>query len=314
MLARHKQSVTLGIMNGRTTMTGSAENKRFPLEAQQHYESINEVERLQRSTHRLEGLRTQQLLKRFLPPSPATIADVGGAAGAHAFWLAALGYDVHLLDIVPLHIEQACEREKRDGLRLASIGVGDACALPYENGSIDAVLLFGPLYHLTQRADRLIALREARRVLRPEGVMLAVSVNRFTSSFQGLFRDLNADALFRAMALRDLDTGYHVSPENRAFFTTTYFHHPDELVAEGQAAGFAIDAVVGVEGPGWLLQDFDHAWNDMRRREDMLLFAEKIESEPTLLGLSTHVMIVGRAGKQPEANNAMHATPEDALA
>ena len=94
-------------------MAASDESKRFPREAQQHYESINEAERLQRSTHRLEGLRTQQLLQRFLPPSPAKIADVGGAAGAHAFWLAALGYDVHLLDIVPHHIEQAQEREKR---------------------------------------------------------------------------------------------------------------------------------------------------------------------------------------------------------
>lgn len=278
-------------------MTASDDCKRFPPEARQHYESINEAQRLQRSTHRLENLRTQLLLKRFLPPAPAKIADVGGAAGAHAFWLAALGYDVHLLDIVPLHIEQAREREKRDGLRLASIGVGDACALPYENGSVDAVLLFGPLYHLTQRADRLLALREARRILKPGGVMLAVSVNRFTSSFQGLFKDLNADALFRDMALKDLDTGFHVSPENRAFFTTTYFHRPDELAAEGQAAGFAIDAVVGVEGPGWLLPDFDDAWNDPRRREDMLFLAGKLESEPTLLGLSTHVMIVGRVGE-----------------
>src|SRR5579871_2646441 len=131
---------------GTKTMTGPDSNTRFPPEAQQHYERINEAERLQRDMHRLEGLRIQQLLKRFLPPSPAKIADVGGAAGVHAFWLAALGYNVHLLDMVPLHIEQAREREKRNGLRLSSIGLGDACALPYEDSSVDAVLLFGPLY------------------------------------------------------------------------------------------------------------------------------------------------------------------------
>jgi ubiquinone/menaquinone biosynthesis C-methylase UbiE len=275
-------------------MSGPDTSERFPPEAHQHYESVNEAGRLQRSTHRLEGLRMQQLLKRFLPSPPATIADVGGAAGVHAFWLAARGYAVHLLDVVPLHIEQARARETHDGLQLASIQVGDACSLPYENGSVDAALLFGPLYHLTQRADRILALREAHRVLKPRGVMLAVSINRCASSFQGLFRDLNADALFRNMALRDLDTGFHISPEDRSFFTTAYFHRPDELVAEGQAAGFAIDAVIGVEGPGWLLQDFEQAWNDVRRREDMLLLAEKLESEPTLLGLSTHLMIVAR--------------------
>jgi ubiquinone/menaquinone biosynthesis C-methylase UbiE len=273
-----------------TTNTGD----RFPPEAHAHYESINETERLQRSTHRLELLRTQQLLTRFLPPAPATVADVGGAAGAHAFWLAKQGYDVELLDIVPLHIEQARERQQREGIALRSIQVGDACTLPYATSSIDAVLLFGPLYHLTQRADRILALREAHRVLKPGGVMLAVSVNRFTSSFQGLFRDLNSDPLFRSMALNDLDTGQHVSPQGRAFFTTTYFHHPDELAAEGKEAGFTIDTVLGVEGPAWLLQDFEQAWNDARRREDMLALADKLESEPTLLGLSTHLMIVGK--------------------
>ena len=37
------------------------------------------------------------------------------------------------------------------------------------DGSQDAVLLFGPLYHLTEAADRQRALAEATRVLRPDG-------------------------------------------------------------------------------------------------------------------------------------------------
>ena len=45
---------------------------------------------------RLEFLRTRELLARFLPAPPATVLDVGGAAGAYALPLAAEGYDVHL--------------------------------------------------------------------------------------------------------------------------------------------------------------------------------------------------------------------------
>ena len=52
---------------------------------------------------------------------------------------------------------------------LASIRQGDARALPFADASADALLLLGPLYHLQERADRLRALREAARVLRPGG-------------------------------------------------------------------------------------------------------------------------------------------------
>lgn len=58
--------------------------------------------RLTRSPHgRLEYLRTQELLRRTLMSPPARILDVGGGAGVHPQWLAADGYEVHLVDPVP---------------------------------------------------------------------------------------------------------------------------------------------------------------------------------------------------------------------
>jgi hypothetical protein len=44
---------------------------------------------------------------RFLPASPAVILDIGGGPGGHACWLARHGYEVHLLDLSPLHVEMA---------------------------------------------------------------------------------------------------------------------------------------------------------------------------------------------------------------
>jgi len=55
----------------------------------------------------LEFVRTQALLERYLPAPPAVIADVGGGPGRYALWLAERGYRVHLVDPIPLHIEQA---------------------------------------------------------------------------------------------------------------------------------------------------------------------------------------------------------------
>ncbi|HLK56129.1 MAG TPA: hypothetical protein VKU00_06180, partial [Chthonomonadaceae bacterium] len=74
-----------------------------------HYNEGREQQRLASGIGRLEYARTQELLQRCLPPPPATVLDIGGGAGVYSFWLAELGYSVHLVDAMPLHIEQALQ-------------------------------------------------------------------------------------------------------------------------------------------------------------------------------------------------------------
>jgi|GEM_PF-1495603 len=75
-----------------------------------YYNDFNEKDRLKSTYGKLEFSHMTELLARYFPETPAKICDIGGAAGEYAFHFAKLGYDVHLLDIVPRHIEQAKER------------------------------------------------------------------------------------------------------------------------------------------------------------------------------------------------------------
>ena len=105
-----------------------------------------ERDRLDTGTGALELARTQAMLERFLPSAPAVIADVGGGPGRYAVWLAERGYEVHLVDAVPLHVEQArAHARDRPGAMLASAETGDARALHVQDTSVDAVLLLGQL-------------------------------------------------------------------------------------------------------------------------------------------------------------------------
>ena len=118
---------------------------RLPSDVLDHYALGREQDRLSRGHGRLEALRTTELLERWLPPAPATVLDVGGAAGRYALPLAAQGYAVHLLDPVPLHVEQARRASAAADRPLAAVLQGDARALPYDDASADVVLLLGPL-------------------------------------------------------------------------------------------------------------------------------------------------------------------------
>jgi ubiquinone/menaquinone biosynthesis C-methylase UbiE len=269
----------------------------LPEEAIRHYaESGYEAQRLESGSGQLELVRTKEILDRLLPPPPAVIVDAGGGPGAYACWLASKGYEVHLIDAVPLHVELAKEASKRQPQApLASAVVGDARKVDIPDETADIVLLFGPLYHLTERVDRIAALREARRVTREGGLVLSIGISRFASALDGLRKGFLQDPAFVRIVEQDLMDGQHRNPTaHPSYFTTSYFHHPDDLDKEITEAGLRHEGTLAVEGPGWLLQDFEDHWSDPVRRETLLSVLRRLEREPTTLGVSAHMLAVAR--------------------
>lgn len=260
-----------------------------------YYERVPEESRLEAGAFRLEEARTRELIVRHAPPKPARVLDVGGAAGVYAFWLAERGYEVSLIDAAPRLVAIARSRNEQRTRRLSSCAVGDARALEEPDGSADMVLLLGPLYHLVDADERRRALLEAARVLRAGGVLIAAGISRWASALDGLSRNVLSDPAFARIVERDLADGQHRNPTDRVeYFTTAYFHRPEELRDEVGAAGLTVEALYGVEGPGWILPDFMERWNDEREREGLLRVARICECEPPMIGCSAHLLVVGR--------------------
>jgi SAM-dependent methyltransferase len=256
-----------------------------------HYNTGYERARLfPGGTPSLEFVRSMELLDRLLPAPPARVLEVGGGPGTYAAPLARRGYRVHLVDPLPLHVQQAREAAGAGPAAAFTAALGDARHLAEPAGSQDAVLMFGPLYHLTEAGHRRRALREAHRVLRPGGRLLAVAISRFASLVDGVYRGWLDDPEFRRIVEQDLADGQHRNPDpvgRPAFFTTAYFHTAAGLVDEVERAGFGGTAVYGVEGPAGPLRA---EWADPRRREQILFAARAAETEPSLIGFSGHLI------------------------
>ena len=160
--------------------------------------------------------------------------------------------------------------------------------------SADVVLLLGPLYHLVDKNERLLALSEAYRVLRKGGVMVAAGISRFASLLDSFFKGRFGDPVLRDIVQNDLETGYHRNPtEDLNYFTDAHLHYPEVLSSEVIEAGFQHQATLAVEGPAWLFESFEDYWKDPALRLVVLDLIRKVEAEPSILGMSAHILAIG---------------------
>jgi SAM-dependent methyltransferase len=258
-----------------------------------HYERGEEADRLERTgAGRLEFERTREIVLRHLPPPPATVADIGGGPGRYAVWLAGLGYRVVHRDIVPMHVDQTLAAARAAGVEVES-AVGDARSLDLAGDSMAAVLLLGPLYHLTARSERVQALREAGRIVRPDGPVFGAVISRWAARLDGMLRSRLYEKYPAAGQMVDeVERSGLLLPLGPGSFCGVT-HRPGQIRGEFTAAGLAVADLVAVEGAAYLLGDLDARMADQFDWQVVLDSARAHERVPELLGIGSHLIATG---------------------
>ena len=262
-------------------------------EVLEHYPLAEERERLDTPIGQVELERTREIILGHLASPPAVVADIGGGPGRYALWLAETGYRVVHRDLVPLHVEQLAAEAGQKGLDV-STAVAGARQLDLPDAEADAVLLLGPIYHLSRRIDRLRALREARRILRPGGMAFVAGISRWAPRLHGevvlrLYEELDG---FHDQVLALERTG-RMPPLSPGSFSG-YCHRPVQLRSEIVVAGFEVVDLVAVEGLAFALSDLEARMADPVHRAVVLDMARTLGSVPELIGLGPHLLATAR--------------------
>jgi len=270
----------------------SCDQRSSDLELISSYSNGGEEGRLFEPAQIVERLRTESILKRYAPQPPAVVYDIGGGAGAYAFPLTQQGYSVHLTDFVPLHIQQAQAKMQETGIQLAECSVGDARDIKANDAVADIVLFFGPLYHLEEKQDRLKALHEAYRILKPGGTFFAVAMARIGVVHLLGNKNKLHDPYFASIVETTLKTGKYKAPKAK-FFTSAYCHHSDEFEKEIEMAGFKNIQLLNINGQVHSPILLDEILKNQQALDTWLYFLELIEKDRTAMD-TAHIMAIGK--------------------
>ncbi|HWE62304.1 MAG TPA: class I SAM-dependent methyltransferase [Chloroflexota bacterium] len=262
-----------------------------------YYDGRVEYEWHRLARYRVEFAVTLRALRDALAPA-SRVLDVGGGPGRYAVALAAADHRVTLLDLSPHLLARARDHAVDRRVRLEAIVEGTATDLSrFDNGAFDAVLLLGPLYHLPAAEDRFRVLRESRRVLASDGVLLAAFVTRYAP-----LRDLartNPQLLVKQAKRYEslLETGTMPDSADDDDLPYGYYARWEEVGPLLEAAGFAPPRLLAVEGIVDHLGDRVtalhgaawEAWADLNY---------DLADDPGLLAATTHLLAISRR-KQP---------------
>jgi S-adenosylmethionine-dependent methyltransferase len=259
----------------------------------EHYydrQAEKEWDRLVR--HRTEFAVTLRALTEHLPPTPARVLDCGGGPGRYAIELARRGYEVTLFDLSPECLRLAEKKAADADLTLAGYEQGTATDLSrYPDEAFDAVLLLGPLYHLLEEKDRLQALEEARRVLKPGGILFAAFISRYAIPRYVAVHEPTWPLEQKERLEILLATGTLPPRKKQELEFLAHFDHPTGVGPLVQRAGFEVMSVLGVEG---LVDQIEtevnaqsggawEAWVDLNYR---------VAPDPTIHGCTAHLLVI----------------------
>jgi S-adenosylmethionine-dependent methyltransferase len=257
-----------------------------------YYNNRPQSEHTRLEEHQLECDLTWRFLEEYLP-SKGSILEIGAATGRYTLGLVERGYAVTAVDLSSECLKACRNNLTEAGLQeKAQFVLADARNLSeVSSWDFDAVLMMGPLYHLVDESDRILAVSAAFDRLRLGGVIFSAFISRYGiwgHLLKNLPELIDDQDQVRSVLTRGIDCEAWPKGGFRAYFTTV-----DEIAPLHETVGFSTIKVVGVE-PSISADDESYNKLEGERRQRFLDVFYQISAEPSIVGASRHLLYIGR--------------------
>ena len=260
----------------------------------QYYSTFNEEQRLTaQNITRIEFDTTVHELSHFIKPSQS-LTELGAATGRYSLLYAQQGLKVTAVELVPELVSQLKANAEKIEVDI-SIHEANAAEVGFiPDCSQDIVLILGPLYHIQNIDEREAVIREAKRILKADGIVAIAYISRFFIA--GLLAKISS-SLVAVDVLNELyETGIVSTTDVDAFFRTGYFATPDEMETLAVSEGFKIIKHIATDGSVRYISDEINQLTE-QQYQAWLQHHFKTCAESSLLGSSNHGLVIARKHK-----------------
>lgn len=249
-------------------------------ELEKYYNKFNEEKRLNSRHGQVEFTTSMKYIHTYLPDDPhAKILDVGAGTGRYSVALAEEGYDVTAVELVKYNL--GILKQKNSTVKAYQ---GNALKLSrFPDKEFDMVLVFGPMYHLLTTEEKVQALKEAKRVLKNDGVMLvAYCMNEYSILTYGFRQNHILECLENGKISKD----FRVQPKAEDLYD---YVRLEDMDAYNKAAGLKRIKVISADGPSDYMRPVLNAM-DEATFEAFIRYHLTICERPELVGAGSHTV------------------------
>lgn len=243
-----------------------------------YYNKFNEEKRLDSRHGQVEYRISMKYIHEYLNPGDKMI-DIGAGTGRYSIPLFEEGYDVTAVELVQHNLGRL--KQKNPDIKAVK---GNALKLKkFKDEEFDFALLFGPMYHLCTWEEKVQALKEAKRVVKPGGIiMVAYVMNEYGVVTYG-FKERH---VLECQKQRRFTEDFHTLPGEGELYD--YVRIEDINALNGEA-GLTRIKILSPDGPANYMRPFLNQLSE-EEFEQFVAYQTSVCERTDLIGAGAHTV------------------------